>query len=150
MMHKIEVDEDIWGLLKRIAEPFEDTPNSVLKRLLFSNNAVKQNFQPKSSGNGEVLSFPGGVPAALQQILEVAYLVVKLGHTRPEATNIVAKRREVAPQTVIDKYCRQLNKKAFEIDRLLEQDLDKFRAILKKYFPHHHDVIVEFFEKLGK
>ena len=148
MMHKIEVDEVVWGLLKKQAEPFEDTPNSVLRRLLLAKSQKTISAQFLSSGNGETPVFPKGVPTALQQILEVAYLVVKLGYTRTEATNTVAKRREVAPQTVIDKYCRQLNKKAFEIDRLLEQDLDKFKAILKKYFPHHHDVIDDFFEEL--
>ena len=30
----IRVDEEVWGKLKKIAEPFVDTPNSVLRRLL--------------------------------------------------------------------------------------------------------------------
>jgi hypothetical protein len=33
--HKIEVDERVWNYLKTKAEPFEDTPNSVLNRILF-------------------------------------------------------------------------------------------------------------------
>ena len=148
MMHKIEVDEVVWSLLKKQAEPFEDTPNSVLRRLLLAKSQRTISARFLSSDNGETPIFPKGVPTALQQILEVAYLVVKLGYTRTEATNTVAKRREVAPQTVIDKYCRQLNKKAFEIDRLLDYGLEEFRAILKKYFLHHHDVIDDFFERL--
>ena len=34
-MHTIEVDDDVLNALKRKAEPFVDTPNSVLRRLLF-------------------------------------------------------------------------------------------------------------------
>lgn len=33
-MHTIEIDEDLMELLKREAEPFIDTPNTVLRRLL--------------------------------------------------------------------------------------------------------------------
>lgn len=35
-MVTIEVDEDVYNKLKSLAEPFVDTPNTVLKRLLFS------------------------------------------------------------------------------------------------------------------
>jgi negative regulator of replication initiation len=34
MMPTIRIDNDVWNHLKRKAEPFEDTPNSVLRRLL--------------------------------------------------------------------------------------------------------------------
>jgi hypothetical protein len=34
MGHTIEVDDDVYGLLKDAAEPFVDTPNSVLRRLM--------------------------------------------------------------------------------------------------------------------
>ena len=33
-MHTIEIDDDVFGLLKKRAEPFVDTPNSVLRKLL--------------------------------------------------------------------------------------------------------------------
>src|ERR1017187_2133002 len=33
-MHKIEVDDDVMEVLKTLAEPFVDTPNSVLRRIL--------------------------------------------------------------------------------------------------------------------
>lgn len=33
-MPTIRIDSDVWGLLKTHAEPFEDTPNRVLRRLL--------------------------------------------------------------------------------------------------------------------
>ena len=34
MTPNIRIDEDVWNYLKKKAEPFEDTPNSVLRRLL--------------------------------------------------------------------------------------------------------------------
>lgn len=33
MMPNIRIDDDVWNYLKKKAEPFEDTPNSVLRRL---------------------------------------------------------------------------------------------------------------------
>ena len=42
--HTIEVDEEVFRLLKKAAEPFVDTPNTLLRRLL----GVGANFgQPR-------------------------------------------------------------------------------------------------------
>jgi hypothetical protein len=41
MTPDISVDEDVWTALKELAEPFVDTPNSVLRRLLDLENAEK-------------------------------------------------------------------------------------------------------------
>jgi hypothetical protein len=38
-MHKIEVDDEIFALLQREAEPFVDTPNDVLRRRLLANDS---------------------------------------------------------------------------------------------------------------
>ena len=147
MRHKIDIDDEIWNLLKNHAQPFEDTPNSVLRRLLISGNSKKTH----SIGSEKIITspnFPSGLPTALQQILEVIYLVVKQGYTRNDATNFVAKRRDVFPQTVIDKYCRQLNKKAYEIDILIEQNLTAFKALLQNNFGNHKTYIETFFKEL--
>ena len=40
-MKKIEIDEDIFNFLKEHAEPLADSPNSVLRRLLFGEKPVK-------------------------------------------------------------------------------------------------------------
>ena len=95
-------------------------------------------------------SFSDGVPKALAQILEVIYEVKKSGRNRREATTLVAQRRNTAPQTVIDKYCRQLGKRAYEIDRLLEdQNLGELRALLERKFVNHRDLINSFFASLN-
>jgi len=129
--------------LKRHAEPFSDTPNTVLHKLLFGDRnqtTFQQDFQP---------IFSESMPKALSQILEVIHEVVKEGKSRPDATRIVADRNKTTPQTVIDKYCRQLGKTAQEVDRLLsEPELGGFKMILTKKFPKNQDAISEFFKKL--
>jgi len=147
--YEIQVDEEIWSFLKKHAVPFEDTPNSVLRRFLFGNNEGATSIKNKPEQKEEFPTFSSGVPKALAQILEVIYLVKKRGFTRTDATNKVADKRRTAPQTVIDKYCRQLNKKAFEIDNLLQDEkLDDFRLLLERKFINHRDVIRSFFNSL--
>lgn len=46
-MTAIEIDNDLWDLLKRHAEPFVDTPNDVLRRLLLEAG------EPVAGGRGE-------------------------------------------------------------------------------------------------
>jgi hypothetical protein len=90
-------------------------------------------------------SFPPGTPASLQQIVEVIHLVLKRDLSRPEATYHVAKSRNVAPQTVLDKYCRQLGLKAYEIDRLIAQpDLSNLKTLLNQKFPNHQSLISKY------
>jgi len=144
--HKIEVDEKVWGYLQSKAEPFEDTPNSVLNRILFGGPEQKTLTIKLKNDENSGLVLPPGIPKALSQVLEVIYEVKNSNRTRTEATNIVARRRGTAPQTIIDKYCRQLSKRAYEIDQLLqEQDLSVFKLLLKNKFTNHKDVIDYFF-----
>ena len=52
-------------------------------------------------------------------------------------------------QGPIDKYCRQLNKRAHEIDQMLgEPFYTEFRQLLKEKFTAHHDIIDVYFETL--
>jgi hypothetical protein len=147
--YKIEVDEKVWNYLKSNAEPFEDTPNSVLNRVLFGQSKPTPYRGNKELSSGNLPSFPNGVPKALAQVLEMIHEVKISGRTRNEATNLVAQRRGTAPQTIIDKYCRQLNKRAYEIDRLLEdKNLRGFRLLLEGKFLNHRDLINSFFESL--
>lgn len=53
-------------------------------------------------------------------------------------------------QTIIDKYCRQLGKRAYEIDRLLEdQNLGELRAVLERKFVNYRELIDSFFASLN-
>ncbi len=147
--YKIEIDEKIWNFLKSEAEPFEDTPNSALNRILFGGQPSGHDGINRETARTSP-SFPDGVPKALAQILEVIYEMKKSGRNRREATNLVAQKRNTAPQTVIDKYCRQLGKRAYEIDRLLEdKSLREFRALLEKKFVNHPELITSFFASLN-
>ena len=147
MNRKIEIDNEVWNFLKTHAEPFEDTPNTVLRRLLLNNNMKANGSLSSTISSIEEPKFPSDIPMALQQILEVAFLVKCKDINRSEATNKVAKKRGIAPQTVIDKYCRQLDKKAYEIDRLLEYNIDEFKLILQNRFSIHKIYINDFFNK---
>ena len=145
-IHEIEIDDAVWNHLKKFAEPFVDTPNSVLRRLLFNEiEGTKASEEPCT-----VIDVKG-LPIALSQIFEVLYEIEINGYSRTEATNRVAAKRGTAPQTIIDKYCRQLNKRALEIDRLFnEPDYTEFKELLKnKFKPHCHVIDIYFDTLLG-
>ena len=146
-MFSIEIDESIWHYLQKHAEPFVDTPNSVLRRLLLGTSAEAD----VKEGAPEIASITvEGTPKSLSQILEVIYEMEINGYSRTEATNRVAENRGTAPQTVTDKYCRQLGKKAQEIDRLLaEPGYRQFKELLKSKFCGHQQIIDTYFEGLA-
>ena len=90
-----------------------------------------------------------GLPKALAQILEVIHEVERHGFSRAKATRRVAEKRGTVPQTIMDKYCKQLGKKARDIDVLLEEPgYVKFKGILKDKFPDHNGIIDAFFETM--
>jgi hypothetical protein len=145
-MYSIEIDEKIWHLLQQHAEPFVDTPNSVLNRLLFSQKETREEDTP-------LFSLPvvtvEGLPKSLSQILEVVYEMEVNGYTRTQATNRVAKKRGTAPQTITDKYCRQLGKRAHEIDELLtEPNFSSFKDLLTSKFAAHRGIIDMYFDSM--
>jgi len=143
-MHRIEIDDKVWNHLKNFAEPFTDTPNSVLNRLLFGQS------KKKSPNTGKDTSINiKGVPNALSQIFEVLYEMEINGLSRVQATNKVAKSKGTTPKTVREKYSTKLNKKASEIDRLFNKPgYEEFKQLLKDKFVIHKDIIEIFFESL--
>lgn len=145
-MHSIEIDEKTWHFLQQNAEPFIDTPNSVLNRLLFGLGERKKEDAP-------LFSIPTvsieGLPKSLSQILEVVYEMEVNGYSRTQATNRVAKKRGTAPQTITDKYCRQLGKRAHEIDELLtEPGYNSFKDLLTIKFAAHRGLIDMYFDSM--
>jgi len=140
--HKIEIDDDVFQYLKKLAEPFEDTPNSVLRRELLKNQLAHITFPSQKADEGNTDHFPVGTPIALQQILDVVGLIRNGAYGRNDATRLIAKKHNVAPQTVQDKYGRQLGMTADEFDRLLDPSkYDHLTTLLIKKFPSHSDVI---------
>ena len=66
------------------------------------------------------------------------------------ATNFVAGNRGITQQSVLDKYTRQLGKKAYEIDRLMRREnVDEFRSLLIERFPQHGAEMDNFFIHLA-
>lgn len=147
--HQVEVDDEVFSFVKSHAEPLVDTFNSSLRRLLplgapKTNNRAQSAKVPvrPTNGGSAGLSLPSGTPQALRQILEVAHLVRGGAYTRTAATQFVAKQHRVFPQTVLDKYCRQLQLTATQFDRLLEQqDHTELRKLLKSKFSEHAEVV---------
>lgn len=145
-MYPIEIDETVWHYLQKHAEPFIDTPNSVLRRLLLGHSA--QPVAKAGAPNLPAITVEG-TPKSLSQILEVIYEIEINGYSRTEATNRVAENRGTAPQTITDKYCRQLGQKAHEIDQLLaEPGYRQFKELLKRKFSRHQQIIDAHFESL--
>jgi hypothetical protein len=143
-MHRIEIDDKIWNHLKNFAEPFTDTPNSVLNRLLFGYSQKNRT----NAGKIPIINITG-VPNALSQIFEVLFEMEINGLSRIQATNKVAKAKGTTPKTVREKYCTQLDKKASEIDQLFNKPgYDEFRQLLKEKFVIQKDIIEIFFESL--
>jgi len=145
-MYPIEIDEQIWHFLQQNAEPFVDTPNSVLNRLLFGAGGKKDEA-------GDLYTIPSvdieGLPKSLSQILEVVYEIEVNGYSRIQATNRVARKRGTAPQTITDKYCRQLGKRAHEIDELLaEPGYPSFKDLLRSKFSGHRSIIDMYFDSM--
>ncbi len=144
-MHTIDIDQEVLDYLKSQAEPFTDTPNDVLRRLLLGKTSGKKpaQFKPREASSHNLPSVPAGIPKALEHILQVVYLTHFSGIPRSKATKDVAKiHGGIAPQTVLDKYCRQLNLKASEFDRLIaEPGLSGLKEILYAKFNGHSEVI---------
>lgn len=134
MKHRtIEIDQDVFDLLKSKAEPFADTPNTVLRRLLLG-RASPENLGPATASLPSLskLEFPTGTPATLQEILSVVYLM-DAGQSRQQATQITASRYGITAQSVIDKYTRQLRLTAAEFDGYVnENGRDRLFELLRK------------------
>jgi negative regulator of replication initiation len=146
--HQVEVDSEVFSYVKKHAEPLEDTFNSALRRLLPLSNLKAQASQVngkediKLKAQSEFPTIPSQTPAALSQVLEVVHLVRHGAYTRQMATNRVAKLRNITPQAVLDKYCRQLNLRTDDFDRLLAQTgMDELRKKLKTKFKRHSEII---------
>jgi negative regulator of replication initiation len=147
--HHVDVDDEVFAFVQQHAEPLVDDFNTTIKRLL---GLAGQSAKPKSSQLKQSstaipgLSLPRDVPQSLRQIMEVAFLVYKQGESRTDATRMVAKRHRLAPQTVQDKYCRQLNLTAAKFDRLLDEvQLKTLREILHSKFFEHISLIDDVF-----
>jgi len=142
LTNTIEIDSDVMDILKQNAEPLVDTPNMVLRRFLGLDKKTElsyNDFPPISEF----------IPKSLIQILEVIFLVIAEGYSRNQATHFIAKKYSIYPQTVMDKYSRQLQMTANEIEQLLnDSDIRKLRLKLKNRFSKYSNDIDKYFQKI--
>ncbi len=147
-MHEVEVDDDVFALVKKHAEPLVDDFNSALRRLLRIQGGEGRDLSTSdveagpNNGHHPIPIVPRGAPKALRQILEVILLVRGGAYARTDATRFVAKQHRVAVQTVNDKYGRQLGMTADQFDRLLErEDVGELTKALISKFPSYEKTI---------
>ena len=144
-MYKIEVDEEVYRFLQSKAEPFIDTANSILRKLLLGSTTSPA----RGKSRLESLDIPRRIPDGLGHILEVAYLVSKYSMDRTEATREVAERHNIMYPTVADKYTRQLDKAAHDIDTMLDEPkFSQLKRTLEEKYHMYSDYINEFFNML--
>ena len=135
-MPTIEVDDDVFAYLESRGRGFGDTPNSVLRRELL------RQPEPGTGLAADLPTFPVDTPAALVQILWVAFSVRRLGLSRQDATNLVARHLGLTAQTVQDKYCRQLRIRADGFGTMLrEPTLAHLQRALEVKFPEQKQLI---------
>ena len=77
-MVTIEIDEDIFNYLKSKAEPFVDTPNAVLRRLLFPNSKTVQGTSSTSYSTSQTSVKD---PSTSVQTFMAAFLQRRYGET---------------------------------------------------------------------
>lgn len=154
--HQIEINEDVMNYLRNHARAFEDKePNDVLIRELGIYGTNKLSFvevertKPDMTNieKLDLLKLPGELPDALQQILQVVYMV-KMGVDRENAAKTVALYRNISYSTVADKYARQLNITTEQFDDLLRGPENELREILVQKFSYYKNDIENFFSSI--
>lgn len=154
--HQIEINEDVMNYLRNHARAFEDKePNDVLIRELgiFGTSKIPfveiERTKPSTTyiEKLDLLKLPGELPDALQQILQVIYLV-KMGSDRENAAKTVALYRNISYSTVADKYARQLKITTDEFDDLLRGPENELREILIQKFSYYINDIENFFNDI--
>lgn len=144
ILNNIEIDDEVMDFLKENADPFIDTPNTALRKIFNLDRNIK-------NPNIEIPKLPIFIPKALIQILEVFYLVLAEDYSRNKATNFIANKYSIYPQTVMDKYCRQLNMTSNELDKLLDNsDLGNLKIKIKNKFGKYAVDVDQYFKHIQK
>jgi negative regulator of replication initiation len=82
VMVTIEIDEEVHNYLKSKAEPFVDTPNSVLRRLLFSEKSLPQQVILTRSTKESTMKLPSKDSGAASEVFMSSFLQYRYGVNR--------------------------------------------------------------------
>lgn len=157
----VRIPDHIYSRLKVLAEPFTDSPASVIERLLdfrekyigtsgasFADEVLPDGPKvPNSDVNRTTdAASRGRVPDTLEQVLMVCDLVWDHRRSYQEAVSAVAKELDIEPNTVRDKCTRLLSiRGAVKVDTSLFLEMldqrDRMREHLLRKFPRHRDLI---------
>jgi hypothetical protein len=64
MSQTIRIDDEVWAWLKGMAQPLEDTPNSVLRRVAGLNQVKTQKADPEKERGGRIMLTTSGSRSA--------------------------------------------------------------------------------------
>jgi hypothetical protein len=97
--HSIDVDDDVFELLKQHAEPLVDTPNTVLRRLLgIAHSAVRarSSSADKHASSDDVRAIPGTLLAEREYELPILRYLDRCGGRAPSREVVEAVGEELA------------------------------------------------------
>lgn len=94
MMPTIRVDDDVWDWLKSQAQPFEDTPNSVLRRVAGLDPAEAPGSRP-TPGMRRVGRRPSGAKTAQREFRQPILEILARHGGRGDRTRVLAELEKV-------------------------------------------------------
>jgi len=94
----IEIDDDVWALLKKNAEPFVDTPNSVLRRLLLHSQAPVAQPDPPQAQQAATVKKPAPDTQKVQDINALLSSEENEKKAAPQSAPVPEAKLEAVPQ----------------------------------------------------
>ncbi len=145
----IRISPKAYNRLQALAEPFTDTPASVIERLL----DLHENKQKVSETSFETSKTTSdklkNLPDTLDQVLKVCLLVWDKGKTYQEAVTIVSRLVDIEPNTVRDKCTRLISiKGVIKVDTTMFLEFlnnrEEMADHLLRKFPKYQQVIEKY------
>lgn len=132
MSPNIDLDDDVFDFLKSNAEPFVDTPNTVLRRLLGMEGNRKPATTRAAPSAGDAMPSSGRTPKSIKKSAKTAApkrtraaagtLLPEHDYERPLLKALVDAGGQAAYRDVVDAVGRELK------DKLMEADFEKLSS----------------------
>jgi hypothetical protein len=116
-MHTIEVDDDVMDALKRKAEPFVDTPNTVLRRLLLVDRSGASARRPVRSNRSQAKGSKTNGKRDKGQRAPTGSILPEQEYLQPLLQVLIEKGGRAPAREVIDEVGRRLNDRLTALDR---------------------------------
>ena len=118
-MHTIEIDDDVLDALKRKAEPFIDTPNTVLRRLLGVDGMLSRPARKSgtATGGGSVKRSKSARKREKSQRAPTGSILPEQEYVRPLLEVLDEKGGRAPAREIIDEVGRRLKDRLTPLDR---------------------------------